>query len=204
VVAVSSQKPTFDVRWQNGARESIISVVELPSPEHRISDEDRRAIADALTRAYADGRISIETLELRLEQLGGDLLLGDALELARDVPAPLTWKHRLAGLERQLRKWFSPDTERDRPAELRPDSLETQDKPGAGVIIGRAVDCDVVLSDPSVSRHHAFVRRDPEGWRMIDLRSTNGTRLNGLQVRVAKLRDGDLLRMGRTELLFRA
>src|SRR3712207_8041926 len=43
-------------------------------------------------------------------------------------------------------------------------------------------DCDIVLSDPNVSRHHAEVRPSGDGFEVADLGSTNGTRVNGVTV----------------------
>jgi hypothetical protein len=174
------------------------------STDRRTSDEERRAISAALRRGYSDGRLSIATLELRLERLTQALSFGEALELASDLPPTLPLRHRLALLAKQTREWLRIPERLERRAELRPASLEPPDHPGRGVMVGRAPDCDVILPDPAVSRHHLFVRRDDEGWRMIDLRSKNGTRLNGVQVRLAHLRDGDLLDLGGTELVFRS
>ena len=48
--------------------------------------------------------------------------------------------------------------------------------------IGRDAACDLVLSDMTVSRSHAGLRRDADGWLLSDAGSTNGTRLNGWRV----------------------
>ena len=50
-------------------------------------------------------------------------------------------------------------------------------------VIGRLPDCAIPLSDPQVSRHHAEVRRDDFGFRVVDLGSTNGTQVNGVVVK---------------------
>ena len=46
---------------------------------------------------------------------------------------------------------------------------------GASAIVGRTVECDVVVTDPDVSRHHARIDRTPNGFRVVDLGSTYGT-----------------------------
>jgi Inner membrane component of T3SS, cytoplasmic domain len=48
--------------------------------------------------------------------------------------------------------------------------------------IGREAHCDMTLLDRTVSRLHASLKREGEGWLLTDLGSTNGTRLNGWRV----------------------
>jgi hypothetical protein len=73
-----------------------------------------------------------------------------------------------------------------------------------GLVIGRQPDCDLVLADPNVSRHHAEIRPAGDGeFEVADLGSTNGTKLNGARVQgIESLRDGDSLIVGATTLRF--
>ncbi len=64
--------------------------------------------------------------------------------------------------------------------------------------IGRRPDQDIVLNDPTVSGAHARVERTEEGVSIVDLESTNGTRVNGHPVRTgqAALHPGDRIQIG--------
>jgi pSer/pThr/pTyr-binding forkhead associated (FHA) protein len=64
------------------------------------------------------------------------------------------------------------------------------------VVVGRASSCDVRLADQSVSRRHAQLRRQDDGWRVVDLLSTNGTFLNGRRISSAIALPGDQLGFG--------
>jgi len=69
-------------------------------------------------------------------------------------------------------------------------------------VIGRSRRCDIVIDDPNVSRQHAEVRRQEDGYVVRDLGSTNGLRLNRRDVKQATLTHGDRIELGTTELLF--
>ena len=73
---------------------------------------------------------------------------------------------------------------------------------GETVTIGRSRDCDVVLSDPNISRHHAELRREGNSWAVVDLGSTNGVKLNRRRVDHAVLQAGDTITLGVTDLTF--
>jgi pSer/pThr/pTyr-binding forkhead associated (FHA) protein len=72
------------------------------------------------------------------------------------------------------------------------------------VTMGRLPDCEIVLSDPNVSRRHAEVRRRGNDFIVVDLGSTNGTRVNGAGVRERQLVDGDEITLGSTRIRFEA
>jgi len=73
----------------------------------------------------------------------------------------------------------------------------------ADITIGRALDNDVVLDSNDVSRHHVRIESAGTLLRLIDLGSTNGTRVNGRRVSEHLLRNGDIMELGSTQLLFR-
>ena len=90
--------------------------------------------------------------------LGQDLL----------AAAAAAWRRALAGVDRWLRK---------PPASLTfPAGSQTR------FTIGREPACDMTLLDRTVSRWHACLKREDDGWLLTDLGSTNGTRLNGWRV----------------------
>ena len=70
--------------------------------------------------------------------------------------------------------------------------------------IGRDVSCGIALPDDSVSRLHAQITRQPTGYFIVDVESSNGVFLNGDQVTSpAQLFSGDVLRLGEVILTVR-
>jgi hypothetical protein len=72
------------------------------------------------------------------------------------------------------------------------------------VSIGRLQECDIPVADPNVSRRHAEIRRVGNDFVAVDLGSTNGTRVNGLNVKERRLNDGDEITVGATRIRFEA
>lgn len=70
------------------------------------------------------------------------------------------------------------------------------------VHIGRELDNALRLADPSISRHHAVIRRTQEGWEVQDLQSSNGVLVNGNRVPTAVLKDGDRVTLGQIQMTF--
>jgi len=70
--------------------------------------------------------------------------------------------------------------------------------------VGRSLSADLRFDDPTVSRRHALVYRDPEGGgaRILDDRSLNGVFVNGERVELAELDDGDEIAVGRFNVFF--
>src|SRR5437764_239339 len=68
--------------------------------------------------------------------------------------------------------------------------------------IGRSLAADVRFDDPTVSRRHALIVRQPDGVRLLDDRSLNGVFVNGTRVEGRVLNDGDEILVGRYQLRF--
>jgi pSer/pThr/pTyr-binding forkhead associated (FHA) protein len=63
--------------------------------------------------------------------------------------------------------------------------------------IGRSLAADIRFDDPTVSRRHALIVRQPDGLRVVDDRSLNGVFVNGERVEWSTLADGDEIVIGR-------
>lgn len=103
----------------------------------------------------------------------------------------------------------APDAAPPSPARLAPTARARIDLQGASCFLdrdvagmGRGLDNDVVVEDPRVSRHHARLQRGLRGWEIIDLASTNGTFVNGRQVKQQVIAHGDTISLGGLEMKF--
>jgi hypothetical protein len=73
------------------------------------------------------------------------------------------------------------------------------------ITIGRLPDCTIALPDANVSRRHSEVERRDTAHVIIDLGSTNGTKVNGIRIDGERtLADGDIISVGSTHLRFEA
>ena len=70
------------------------------------------------------------------------------------------------------------------------------------VVLGRSREADVRVADSNVSRRHAELRKEGATFWIVDLGSTNGLEVNGKRVKRAKVRDGDRIAIGSTEIVF--
>lgn len=69
--------------------------------------------------------------------------------------------------------------------------------------IGQSEDNDIVLSESTVSRHHAKLLKDKSGsYHLSDLDSTNKSRVNGVVVSSQELKNSDIISCGEIEILF--
>jgi hypothetical protein len=165
--------------------------------EVRLHPEDAAAFAgwdEALSRemetwlaelAFARGLSTVGPIQVHLVE--------DASVSRRAVRA----EGRFAGGAAPAAK-SRPDRGLPRPLRLLPiepgaPHLSLRSSP---VTVGRAEDNDLVLADPQVSRHHARLEPDSQGWRAVDLGSTNGTWVNGIRLNAATIAVGDEVAFG--------
>ena len=70
-------------------------------------------------------------------------------------------------------------------------------------VIGRGQDAQFRLPDTGVSRRHLEIRWDGQTALLSDLNSTNGTTVNNAPVQEWQLADGDVIRLGHSEIVVR-
>jgi hypothetical protein len=159
----------------------------------------KRQIARSLNTAYAGGLLSQDTFVARIDQLFRSRvvepseLVGD-LTLRQEARTTSLRLRQLVGSIFAIRHRV-PDCE---PAE----TLLALDWSGdtKELLVGRHAECDVVVSGTTVSRQHArLVFRDGR-WVIHDLKSRNGTAVNGTYVRRCEVRPGDQLVLGGVRL----
>jgi pSer/pThr/pTyr-binding forkhead associated (FHA) protein len=70
------------------------------------------------------------------------------------------------------------------------------------ITLGRVMDNDITINDKSVSRHHVKILFHKGQVELVDLDSSNGTELNGKQIKQSPLYDQDIFKMGNIPVKF--
>ncbi len=70
--------------------------------------------------------------------------------------------------------------------------------------MGRLPECDLKIDDALASRRHCEIRPEPDGYRIVDLGSLNGTTVNGAKIKDQMLVDGDLIGVAAVAIRFEA
>jgi FHA domain-containing protein/uncharacterized protein DUF1707 len=171
----------------------------LPSA-FRASDEEREDVIRVLRDGSVAGRLSNDTFQRRVERALRARRVDELAGLLRDLPATADedtdpgsvgrlWS-RFA--DRIRAAWFHTAW---RTARL--PRLVLPRGPRTVFTIGRSPDCDLPLGDITVSWHHAELRRSGHAWVLVDLGSTNGTRVNGWRADAGfTVRAGDWVSFG--------
>jgi hypothetical protein len=148
-----------------------------PSYPVRASDAERDQALAALRDRVAEGRMSNETFERRVGLVLRAQTQVELADLVHDLPP----RHRLADRVTGMISALSAMTARMEAAWRTPrlPRFRLPSQPTERIVIGRAPDCNFVLTDLTVSRFHAELYTDGTGWMISDLGSMNGTRVNG-------------------------
>lgn len=168
------------------------------TPPFRASDGERDRAIDELKHRAVEGRISHDTFVGRVDQALRARNQHELDELVADLPRRATLRQRLTDAVSSVSEF----TTRLQSAWRRPrlPRLALPDDDRLRYVVGRGSACDLVLSDLTVSRVHAELRREGDGdggWMLVDLGSLNGTRLNGWRlVGPARVKSGDEVAFG--------
>ncbi|REF00930.1 DUF1707 and FHA domain-containing protein [Thermomonospora umbrina] len=178
-----------------------------PSYPVRASDSERDRVLQALGDRVAEGRMSHDTFERRVDQVLAARSRAELDDIVHDLPSRHGVVNRLTGLVASVSSvtarieaaWRAPRLPRFRlpPADAaRP----------IRIVVGRAPGCHFILADLTVSRFHAELYRDDDGgWLLSDLGSMNGTRVNGWRLTgPARVRPGDEIGFGNADFIVTA
>jgi hypothetical protein len=146
---------------------------------------------------HTDDRLELGEFGIQAQLLGGP---EEDDELAEPGPSAGDFGHTMVYSPDREARPLEPALDRSQAllvAEGRRNVLS-----GERVMIGRSRECDVVVSDPNVSRRHIELRRGERGWAAVDLGSTNGMKVNGRRLSHAELEPGDRITIGITDLTF--
>lgn len=120
-------------------------------------------------------------------------------------------------------RWIRPESDVDPTRQMAKEDLEETEGPPEGprgrpflilegdrhvnltqatVSVGRALDNDVIIDDPRVSRHHAQIRQRYGHLVLYDLDSSGGTQINGYPVEECVLHSGDVISFAGVEVIY--
>jgi hypothetical protein len=150
----------------------------------RASDRDREEALALLRARCAEGYLSIETFERRVEQTIAARSVAELRALVDDVTGGGSW------LERSVSRFRRARSAGD-------DAVPVALPLDGPIVVGRSSGCDVVLSEPTVSRRHLELRpAGPGQWLAVDVGSLNGTWRANRRVRRTIVVRGDELWLG--------
>jgi hypothetical protein len=166
-----------------------------PQDRLRASDAERDLVIGELSDRFAEGRLSHDTFAARLDAAMHARARGELRTLVADLPRS---RHIGAAVRAAVVGCFRRAVQAvDRWTRKPPVPLTLPAGEQPRFTIGREPACDMTLADMSVSRWHASLNREGDGWLLTDLGSTNGTRLNGWRVKEpTAVLPGDLVSFG--------
>jgi hypothetical protein len=152
----------------------------------RVSDREREATIRVLRDSRAEGRLSTETFEERVEAALAARHATDLRQLTADVSRVT-----------RVRAWLAHAARSDPAAPALGEAcLRLSDVGDRPFLVGRSREADLIVGADTVSRRHAQLVRKGDAVVLTDLGSTNGTWLGGRQVGQVEVVRGDVLRLG--------
>lgn len=159
----------------------------------RASDDTREHTVSVLREGLLSGRLGLDTFVGRLDETYDAKTHAELSRVTYDLAErPTRWARFVEWLRGE-----QPSTGEIRV--LRPPSKTDVSE----LIVGRDAECSYCVGDATVSSRHAALQYGPDGWRVRDLESRNGTRVNGWRVDDHPLHDGDEIAFGAAEFVFR-
>ncbi|WP_165986435.1 DUF1707 and FHA domain-containing protein [Streptomyces sp. YIM 98790] len=163
----------------------------------RVSDADRERALTVLRESFAEGRVSQDTFQRRMEVVYGARRPDELTAVLIDLP----YREKRGRLVRAVARVAALRSSVHRA--WRAERLPQLMLPDAGphpMSIGRAPGQMLRLTHGSVSRYHAQLSSGTAGWQLRDLGSANGTWVNGVRVTGSvPVRPGDQVRFGDVE-----
>jgi hypothetical protein len=157
----------------------------------RASDDTREHAVALLRQGLLSGRLGTDTFVERVDAVYQAKTHDELEAVTGDLPRHRRmWQAVVARMAKAAAPWAIP---------LQPPEMRA----GESRVIGRNASCDYAVHDGTVSGRHAELARTADGWRIKDLGSRNGTRVNGWLVREQTLVPGDTIELGATLFVFR-
>ncbi|MFD0690311.1 DUF1707 and FHA domain-containing protein [Actinomadura fibrosa] len=174
-----------------------------PSYPVRASDVERDRVLRVLGDRVAEGRMSHETFERRVDQVLRARSQAELADIVHDLPPTSRVVNRLTGIISSVSHVTARIEAAWRAPRLPRFALPPEGP--ARIVVGRAPGCQFILTDLTVSRFHAELYRADEGWMISDLGSMNGTRVNGWRLTgPARVRPGDEVGFGNAAFIVTA
>jgi FHA domain-containing protein/uncharacterized protein DUF1707 len=156
----------------------------------RASDDTREQAIAVLRHGLVSGRLGTDTFVERVDAAYQAKSHEELEALTGDLPRHRqVWRALLARVAGAVGPPAIP---------LEPPAT----REGQARVLGRNPSCDYAIADKTVSGRHAELSRTASGWRIRDLGSLNGTRVNGWLVREQDLKPGDTIELGATFFVF--
>jgi DNA-binding SARP family transcriptional activator len=206
LVAVDSRREVlrhecYDVELDLGRHLALVPELEAAVTE---SPLDERLAGQHMVALYRSGRqadaLSVyrRTSDLLRDELGIDP--GQALRTLHEaiLRQDIGLDQSVAGVE--VATTMTHDDRGVRGATLALPNGVLLELGSRSWVVGRHPDCDIVLSDPKVSRRHAELRPVVGGYDLVDLGSSNGTKIGEADISRHRLSDGNVIQVGTTEL----